>query len=523
LHKALREIIEILHSKDEPSKRDLEKAKFYIARKYKLGFIPSNSEIIKLLEPHERKKLNLILRRKATRALSGVNVVAVMTKPYACPHGRCAFCPGGPDEDSPQSYTGHEPAAMRGIQNEFDPYEQVRSRVEQLEAIGHKVDKVDLIVMGGTFPASPPDYQRWFMKGCLDAITLKPSDSFEKAKLYAEISDIRNVGITFETRPDHLKPSQIDNILSMGGTRVEIGVQNIYDEIYELVDRGHTIWDVVDGTRVMKDAGLKICYHMMPGLPGSSIERDLEGFISIFNSSRFKPDMLKIYPTLVVKGTRLYDWWKKGEYDPFTTEDGVELVTKIKQLVPPWIRVMRVQRDIPLQQISAGVTKSNLRQLVKERLNEQGSRCNCIRCREVGHRARDGIEIDMDSLNIHHRNYIASEGVDEFISVEDKNETLIGFSRLRIPSEKPHRPEITEKTGIVRELHVYGEMTPVGHESFDWQHKGWGEKLIFTAEKTAIEDYDMNKMVIMSALGTKQYYKRFGYDKEGLYVSKRLF
>jgi len=522
LDQPLREIVDILLSNQKPTRRDLEKAKFTVTRKHNLGYIPSNSEIIRLLKDDEREQLIHILRRKATRAMSGVNVVAVMTKPYACPHGRCAFCPGGPENDSPQSYTGHEPAAMRGAQNEFDPFDQVRSRVEQLEAIGHVVDKIDLIVMGGTFPASPIDYQRWFMKGCLDAITMQPSGSLEEAKLNAETSSIRNVGITFETRPDQLEPCNIDDMLELGGTRVEIGVQNVYDDIYELVDRGHTVQHVVDGTRVMKDAGLKICYHMMPGLPGSSFERDLEGFKTIFNDPRFKPDMLKIYPTLVVKGTRLYDWWTNNEYEPFTTEDGVELLSKVKQIIPPWIRVMRVQRDIPLHQIEAGVTKSNLRQLVKQRLTELGTNCNCIRCREVGHRLRDGVHIDPDSLGLVHRTYEASGGIEDFISAEDQNQTLIGFIRLRIPSETPHRPEITSKTGLIRELHVYGEMTPVGEEAQDWQHQGWGEQLMKEAEKTAQEQYDMSKMVVMSALGTKQYYGRLGYIKEGIYVSKSL-
>jgi elongator complex protein 3 len=519
---ALREIVDILLSKKTPTKKDLQKVKFEVTRKYNLGYIPSNSEILQLLDQSEKDKLIHILRRKPTRAISGVNVIAVMTKPTECPHGRCAFCPGGPENDSPQSYTGHEPAAMRGIQNEFDPFDQVRSRIEQLEAIGHVVDKIDLIVMGGTFPASPINYQRYFIKGCLDAITLMPSNSLEEAKFNAEKSLIKNVGITFETRPDHLFPNNIDSILNLGGTRVEIGVQNIYNDIYELVERGHTVQDVIDGTKVMKNSGLKVCYHMMPGLPGSNFERDLEGFLTLFNDPHFKPDMLKIYPTLVVKGTRLHEWWTNSEYTPFTTEKAVELITQIKQMMPPWIRVMRVQRDIPLHQIEAGVTKSNLRQLVKERLSKLGSICNCIRCREVGHRARDGLYIDNESLGVKHIEYEASDGVENFITAEDKNQTLIGFIRLRIPYENSHRKEITDKTGLIRELHIYGEMTPVGEESLDWQHQGWGELLLKKAEKVAFEKFDMNKLIVMSGLGTKQYYRRLGYENEGVYVSKNL-
>ncbi|MBN2336793.1 tRNA uridine(34) 5-carboxymethylaminomethyl modification radical SAM/GNAT enzyme Elp3, partial [Candidatus Bathyarchaeota archaeon] len=454
-------------------------------------------------------------------ALSGVNVVAVMTKPMACPHGRCAYCPGGPEEDSPQSYTGHEPAAMRGIQNSFDPYNQVRSRMEQLEAIGHTVDKIDLIIMGGTFPASPREYQEWFVKGCLDAITGERSTTLDEAKQYAEMSPIRNVGVTLETRPDCLGEGDIDAMLDLGTTRVEVGVQNVYDDIYKLVDRGHTVQDVVGGTRRLKDSALKVCYHMMPGLPGSDDRRDLEGFRRIFTDPSFMPDMLKIYPTLVVKGTRLYEWWRDGEYEPFTTERAVELVARVKEMVPPWVRVMRVQRDIPLHQIAAGVDKSNLRQLAQERLREQGLICSCIRCREVGHRARQGVE--PEKLELLKRVYRASGGEECFISVEDaENEVLVGFIRLRIPSDEVFRPEIIPRTGLIRELHVYGRMTPVGLEGYDWQHMGWGEALMEEAERVAKDEYGMDRMVVMSALGTKKYYDRLGYAGDGVYVSKRL-
>jgi len=503
----LREIICLLLEKEEPTGDDVENAKFQITRKYSLGRIPGNSELIRLLTEDERKKLIPVLRRKPTRALSGVNVVAVMTRPMACPHGRCAYCPGGPEAGSPQSYTGHEPAAMRGIQNTFDPYSQVRSRVEQLEAIGHTVDKVDLIVMGGTFPAAPRDYQEWFMKGCLDAIDGAESNS--------------NVGITVETRPDCLAEDDVEGMLDLGVTRVEVGVQNVYDDIYSLVERGHTVRDVVEGTRRLKDSALKVCYHMMPGLPGSSVERDLEGFRQIFTDPRFMPDMLKIYPTLVVKGTKLYEWWRRGDYEPLNTEQAVELVARVKEMVPPWVRIMRVQRDIPLHQIEAGVDKSNLRQLAQKRLRERGSRCHCIRCREAGHRSREGVE--PESLELVRRTYEASGGEENFIGVEDnENDVLVGFVRLRIPSDRVFRPEITSSTGLVRELHVYGRMTPVGAKGCDWQHMGWGEALIEEAERVAAEEYGITHMVVMSALGTKEYYRGLGYESDGPYVSKPL-
>jgi elongator complex protein 3 len=305
---------------------------------------------------------------------------------------------------------------------------------------------------------------------------------------------------------------------------VELGVQNVYDDIYELVERGHSVQDVVEATRILKDAGLKVAYHLMPGLPGSSFERDLEGFQRIFRDPDFKPDMIKIYPCLVLKGTKAYDWWKRGEYRPYTTEEAAQLILEVKKKVPPWIRIMRVQRDIPAYLIEAGVDRSNLRQLVLQKLKEV--RCRCIRCREVGHRwLRDKVKPDPENVEIRTIKEKASEGEEIFISAEDRvNDVLVGYLRLRIPSEKAHRPEIlSETTAIIRELHVYGPLVPVGkHLAKAWQHKGYGGVLLSEAERMSLEDYDRRKVVVTSALGTKQYYRRFGYDYDGPYVSKLL-
>ena len=270
---AYREIIQRLMEIPNPTKSDVDHIKIKVAGKHSLNKIPSNSEILQHLKPEESVKLLPILRRKAVRTISGVTVVAVMTEPSPCPKDEpCAYCPGGPTEGVPQSYTGHEPAALRGAQNSYNPYAQVRTRIEQLEAIGHKVDKVELIVMGGTFPSTSPEYQEDFVKQCLDAITEQKSGSLEEAKKLAETSRIRNVGITVETRPDWAKQEHVDRMLSMGVTRVEVGVQNVYDDIYVGVNRGHRVKDVVEATRIMKDSGLKVVYHLMPGLPGSSFE-----------------------------------------------------------------------------------------------------------------------------------------------------------------------------------------------------------------------------------------------------------
>ena len=523
LDRVCREIAEKLLEISNPTREELNLAKIEVCKAHKLVRLPSNSEILRCLRPEERVRLIDLLKRKAVRGISGITVIAVMTKPWPCPHGRCAYCPGGPSSSVPQSYTGREPATMRGIQAGFDPYIQVRNRIEQLTAIGHEVNKVEIIIMGGTFPATPVEYQESFIKGCLDALTMEPSRDLEHAKTIAETSRIRNVGITVETRPDWAKRPETDRNLSMGVTRVELGVQNIYDDIYDLVERGHTVQDVVEATRIVKDSGLKIVYHMMPGLPGSDFQRDVESFDRIFNDADFKPDMIKIYPCLVLKGTKTYDWWRQGRYTPYSTEEAVELIARVKETIPPWVRVMRVQRDIPSTLIDAGVRKSNLRQLVEQRLGRK-RRCRCVRCREVGHRMiKDGIRPDRKNIQVQALDYKASEGTEIFVSVEDPvNDILIGYLRLRIPSEKASRPEIKDQNAsIIRELHIYGPVVPVGtHLAEAWQHKGYGGILVTEAERISSEQYDRKKILVTSALGTRGYYMRLGYSRDGPYMSK---
>ena len=524
---ALREIITRLLSMDSPTGDDVNKLKIKVSAKYHLEAVPSNADLLTVLTDSESKKLLPIIRRKNTRAISGVTVIAVMTKPYPCPQPEpCAYCPGGPTTGSPQSYTGFEPAALRGSQNSFDPYEQVQSRIRQLTAIGHKVDKVELIVMGGTFPATPMEYQTWFIQRCLDALTGKTSANLEEAEANAEVSETRNVGITVETRPDWSKQPHIDAMLAMGVTRIELGVQNPDDEIYRLVGRTHTVADVVEATQIAKDSGLKIVYHMMPGMPGSNPQKDLDAFKRIFTDSQFKPDMIKIYPCLAIAGTKAYQWYQEGTFEPYTTEQAANLIAEIKKTIPKWVRVMRVQRDIPARLILAGVTKSDVRELAQKKLKDQGMQCQCIRCREVGHRlAVDHVVPDLEKVQILTERYEASEGHEVFISAEDpQNNVLLGYLRMRVPSPKAHRPEITEvPSAIVRELHVYGPLVPVGkHSATAWQHKGYGKDLLAEAERIASAEFGVKKLLVISALGTRRYYMRLGYGRDGVYVSKRL-
>jgi elongator complex protein 3 len=526
LEKAAREIINELLIQSSPTSETLHKIKTNVASKLKLDHTPSNAEIIRYLKPKEKSRLLKILKRKAIRSISGVSVIAIMTQPHSCPQtDPCAYCPGGPTQGAPQSYTGYEPAAMRGIQNNYDPYSQVKARIKQLEAIGHSVDKIELIIMGGTFPSTPIDYQKNFVQRALDAITDLPSKTLNEAKKNAENSFRRNVGITVETRPDWCKILHVDGMLEMGVTRIELGVQNPSDKIYKLVGRNHTVFDVKEATRIAKDAGLKIVYHLMPGMPGSSPQKDLKFFNRIFSEADFRPDMIKIYPCLVIKGTKTHKWYLQGKYKPYTTEEAANLIAKIKQTIPPWVRIMRVQRDIPAGLIVAGVKKSNLRQIVQQKMQLNKHFCKCIRCREVGHRETiNKIKPSIHEIQTTTINYRASEGKEFFISIEDlKNRILIGYLRLRIPSNKTHRPEITSSSAIVRELHVYGPLVPVGvHKTMAWQHKGFGSILLSEAERIAKEDHDLKKILVISALGTKQYYLRFDYKRDGAYVSKNL-
>lgn len=459
--------------------------------------------------------------RKSTRSISGVSVVAVMTPHTNCPHGVCAYCPKG--KNAPQSYTGEEPAARRALRNKFSPQKQVENRLRQLKAIGHPTDKIELIIMGGTFTAQPFSKQKKFVMGCLEELTGKKA-SFEKLKKFAETSKRRPVGITFETRPDYCSKKEINEMLGLGATRVELGVQTIYDKILEKVDRKCNVADLIKATQLLKDSGLKVCYHLMPGLPGSSSEKDLKMFKEIFENPVFKPDMIKIYPTLVVKGTKLYKWWKAGKYKPLETEKAVELISKAKSGLPKWVRVMRITRDIPAQMIEAGVKKGDLRLLVQKRMEELGTKCKCIRCREVGHVFRKKKTLPK-KIEVRTEKYTAGNGTEFFISAEDfKQGILIGYLRLRFPSRNFFRKEIDKKTAIVRELHVYGPEVLIGAKpglKYKFQHRGFGKKLLKEAEKIARQK-GYKKLLVLSGIGAKKYYRKLGYRSYGVYMMKRL-
>jgi len=526
--KVYRAILDKIMTWEVASAQELARAKNWACREFGLTKPPRNSELLATATAQEREKVLKLLWLKPVRSISGVSVITVMPKPRPCPkNGPCIYCPGGPTAGTPQSYSGHEPASMRALQHNYDPYEQVRSRIEQLRAIGHTVDKVELIIFGGTITAYPQDYLEWFVTECLNAMSGSNATTIDEAQTAAETASIKNSDITIETRPDWCKEPHVDFMLRLGTTRVELGVETVYDDIYELINREHTIGDVAEATRIGRDSGFSVVYHMMVGLPGSDYKRDVNAFRTLFEDERFRPDALKIYPTLVMPGTKLHELWRRGKYRPYPLEEVVRLITEVKQLVPPWVRIQRIQRDIPANLIAAGVKRGDLRILVQEELKKYGARCRCIRCREVGHvQYRRGLSPCLDDIEVVVEKYRASEGTEVFISVEDvKRDILIGLLRLREPSPKAHRPETKNaKSMLVRELHVYGPLIPVGGKatSSGWQHRGWGEKLMREAERISLEEFDAKKMMVLSGVGMRNYYKRLGYEREGPYMVKTL-
>jgi len=525
---ACREIIRKILQEGTVRPPELSRLKNEVCREFGLTRPPRNSELLAAATAEERAKLLGALQLKPVRSISGVTVITVMPQPYPCPaEETCIYCPGGPEYNTPKSYTGREPAAARALQHHYDPRAQVSSRIEQLRAIGHEVDKVELIIFGGTLTCYPRDYLEWFIIQCLNAITGSKAATMEEAQLAAEKAAIRISDIALETRPDYCKEPDVDFLLDLGATRVELGVQTVYDDIYRLVKRGHTVEDVVEATRIAKDSGPAVVYHLMPNLPGSSYERDLEAFRTVFHDERFRPDALKIYPTLVMPGTELYEMWRRGDYQPYPLERLVELIAEVKKLVPRWVRIQRIQRDIPANLVAAGVRRGDLRSLVQERLRKEGKTCRCIRCREVGHvQYKEGFEPRPEDITLLSEEYRASNGDEVFLSFEDVSHgVLIGLLRLRNPSERAHRPEVKPgSTTIVRELHVYGPLVRVGTKAGPsrWQHRGWGERLLEEAERVSRESFDARKILVLAGVGTREYYRRLGYEREGPYMSKKI-
>ncbi len=458
--------------------------------------------------------------KKFARTISGVTPVAVMTQPMKCP-GECVYCPTYPA--TPQSYTTESPAVLRAKRCHYDANDQIKLRLKTLSEMGHPTDKIELIVMGGTFLAYPKDYQYQFIKDCFDALNGEESTTLEEAKQLNQTARHRCTGLCIETRPDWCRQEEIARMLEFGTTRVELGVQTLDDEIYRLVRRGHRVADVVRATTLLKEHGFKVHYHWMPGLPGSTPEKDLELSQKLFSDDSFRPDGLKLYPTMVVVGTELEKWHKDNRYQPYDDDTMIQLIVDIKSIVPRYVRISRVLRDIPAKFIVGGL-KNSLRELVKQRMKEAGSECKCIRCREYGHRARDGWEIGKPRLV--RMDYQASGGKEIFLSFEDENETLFGLLRLRIQTKSIAAlgQQASGNLALVRELHIYGPEVPLTEQKEEAaQHKGLGKALLREAERIASHEFQAQQMVILSGVGAREYYRsEFGYGSQADYMVKKL-
>ncbi|OIO53030.1 hypothetical protein AUJ78_00580 [Candidatus Peregrinibacteria bacterium CG1_02_41_10] len=545
----LEDFIHLLIKKRITDPQKLQKLKNVFCEKYKLKNILNLDlfdvyrDLIGKNKIKPQKWLEDLLRKRKVRTLSGVAVVTVLTKPYPCP-GKCLYCP---DEiGMPKSYLSSEPAAHRAKLNHFNPYRQVHNRLRALEITGHPLDKIELIVLGGTFSAYTRKYQQDFITACLNALNHYPtvsksiktveregykfaqfnrvsqkqlpaSLSLQEAQKKNEKAVCRMVGLTLETRPDLATEQELVFFRQLGCTRVELGVQSLNQKVLDFNRRETTVAQIARATQLLKLAGFKVTYHLMPGLPGSDPKKDLIVFKQLFSDARFQPDQLKIYPCLVTHFSPLEKMWRQGNYQPYTEKQLVSLLKKMKALVPPYVRIARLIRDIPAQEILAGNQKTNLRQL----LQAEGVKCRCLRCREI-----KSSKFKVQSLKLRKIEYEASGGKEYFLSYEDtKQDKLVAFCRLRLnvkeENENCFLPEL-KGCALIRELHVYGQQLKISEDSQkEPQHLGLGKKLMEEAEGIAFEQ-GWRKIAVIAGVGVREYYRKLRYKLEGSYMVKKL-
>lgn len=522
---------------------DLALAKRHLAKIYKVP-LPSNASLLKTyheiikngntpaaekqnLQP--LKTLEKLFVTRPIRSLSGIVNISVLTKPYPCP-GKCLYCPI--EKGVPKSYVSGEPAVERAKKLNYDPYLQVKKRIEMLENEGHPTDKIELRIVGGTWSYYPKEYQAWFITECFRAANEKEK-RVRKIKVIASIfrqlkleqkknekAKNRIIGISIETRPDFINRDEIKHLRELGVTMVELGVQSIYDDVLKLNLRGHGAKEIILATKLLKDAGFKVLYQMMLNLPGSNLEKDLQMFKELFSNSDFQPDLLKIYPCALLKEAPLYKLWKSGSYKPYSKKELIDLVKKIKKIIPPYVRIQRITRDIPSQSIVAGPAKiSNLRQIIAQDSKREGWSCQCIRCREPREKYNP-----KEKLYLFRQDYNASKGKEIFLSFENKKRNKIfSLLRLRIPSPDKGIPAL-EKRAIIRELHTYGKVHSIGKEKnlLSPQHKGLGKKLILEAEKITKSEFGLDKIAVISGVGARDYYRKLDYKLKNTYMTKNL-
>ncbi len=459
-------------------------------------------------------KVELALMKKPTRTISGVAPVTVFTKPYPCP-GKCIFCPTDPL--MPKSYLSNEPAGQRALTLKFDPYEQIRQRIEALSNIGHTIDKIEIIIVGGTWSSYPANYREWFVKRCFDGLNGQEAGSLEQAQHFNETAALRNTGITIETRPDHVTIDEVRYLRRLGVTRVQLGTQTLNNHLSELNDRGETAADTYNAMRLLRGAGFKVVIHWMPNLLGATPDLDRADFMRFWDDPRLRPDEMKLYPTGLLRGTRLYDFYESGEYQPYDRETLTQLLVDVKRQVPRYCRLNRVMRDIPAPDIAAGVTTSNLRQIAQNQLKAAGTPCQCIRCREV-----KGARASAEALTFNQMAYDTDHSRELFISADTTDDRLAGFLRLSLPVTEAPLAEL-QGHAIIRQVQVYGHAQPLAADSStpSAQHQGVGTDLIERA-KVVAQETGYKHLAVIAAVGTRNYYRRFGFEVADLYMTMPL-
>ncbi len=532
-------LLEDLMATPPKSHKQLEKRKYAFCGKQKIEMIQNRDLIFMAQEKDLPPELERLLKKRAVRTISGVSPIGILTKPYPCP-GKCVYCPT--EDRMPKSYLSSQPAAARAVRNNFHPFRQVHNRITALEDSGHPVSKLEVIVMGGTWSFLPHNYQSWYVKKIFDAANgHNKGKTLAESQAINETTDKRVIGLTLETRPDFINERELVRMRKYGCTRIEIGVQTLDDDVQRLTKRGHKSSHVIRAMKLMKDFGFKVCFHLMPGLPGSTPEKDLVWMRKVFEDPDFRPDFVKIYPCVVLETAELKTWWKEGRYKPLDDKDLVKLLLQFKTFVPPWTRIMRLMRDIPVGHILDGAKLSNLRQILKDQpkklkevvgedfwkehnLATRDWPCPCIRCKEVGFKNFNTPE-EVPEPVLKRRDYDASDGLETFLSFESDDEQYIfALLRLRKPSGRKFKQfgSVLHDAALIREVHSYGSEVSVGDVAGMGQHRGLGKKLILEAERIARDEWGLKKMTIIAGVGTREYYKKFGYELKSTYMVKKL-
>jgi len=497
------------------------------------------------------------IKMKNTRTVSGVTPVTVLTKPFPCP-GKCIFCPN--DVRMPKSYLSDEPGAQRANRNNFDPYAQTFNRLLAYKNIGHPTDKVELIILGGTWTSYPETYQIWFVNRCFNAMNdfneksnstyeskmempyeEKSLDISKKESYNSKISkalvnnnekssweelfksqeknvnsQTRCVGLVIETRPDEITEKEVIRIRKLGATKTQIGFQSLNDKVLELNNRGHNVETTRNAVKLLRQAGFKIHAHWMPNLYGSNPENDINDFKKMFKDADFMPDELKVYPCSLIKSAELMDYYKKGLWKPYSEDELKYVLKEIYKITPEYCRITRMIRDIGSQDIVVGNKKTNFRQIVEKELGDENAILNEVRSREIR-----GQKVSLEKLNLDVVKYQTSISTEYFLQYITKERKIAGLLRLSIPKIEPYIAELKAAT-IIREVHIYGQSIEIGsHTKGKAQHLGLGKGLIKKAEEISKKD-GFNKIAVISAIGTREYYSKLGYHQIDLYQVKEI-